>query len=388
MLYALLAVSAMFVAAAIALLRVRSRLAKSLAESEQHEREIADRSDAAEGERAALLGMVGRLGEGLLAVDRQRRVVLTNRRFEDMFETPAAIEGRPLGEVIRVAAVFKAFDDALRGVEADTRFPISIGGVARKIEIRAMPLPSERIAAVALFSDVTTIERLEKVRRDFISDFSHEVRTPLAGLRSAVESYDIAGGKMTRDDDSQLRRIMTRQLARLEQLVNDLSELSRIESGDLTLTRREADLRQLIDDVCEDFADMAAQKLLRFVITGGNVAVHVDPMRIQQAFANLIDNAIKYGGEDTTIDIAVEAGGNMGIVRITDHGEGIAAVEIDRIFHRFYRLDKSRSQEVAGTGLGLAITKHLVLLHNGSIDVESQPGQGATFIVRLPLHDA
>ena len=203
-------------------------------------------------------------------------------------------------------------------------------------------------------------------------------------LKSAVETFDFDRGQLTEEQESQLRRIMARQLARLERLAEDLSDLSHIEAGDLSLERTEIDLRRLLEDLAEDFRDRASQKQLRFVITGEGARIHGDAMRLQQAFANLLDNAIKYGGEETTIDIEVSSSATAGIVRITDHGEGIPAEERDRIFRRFYRIDKSRSQEIAGSGLGLAITKHLILQHRGNIEVEGEPGNGASFVVTLP----
>lgn len=334
--------------------------------------------------RGLLLQILNGLGEGLLAVDRRRHVVLANPRAGEMFGASGDMVGRPLGEAARAAAVFAAFDAALAGREALERFPLRSGVAERKIEMRAFPLQADDIAAVALFLDVTQIERLEQIRRNFISDFSHEVRTPLAGLRSAVESFELGAEHMSAEEDQQLRRIMVRQLARLERLVDDLSELSRIESGDMPLDRREVDLYALVRDLCEDFAERAAQKALRFVVSGSPVRICADPMRVQQALSNLIDNALKYGGSNDTIEIGVAAEGDSAVVSIADHGEGVAPEEKERIFRRFYRADKSRSQEVPGSGLGLAITKHLVLLHRGTIDVESFPGEGATFIVRLP----
>ncbi len=250
--------------------------------------------------------------------------------------------------------------------------------------MRAFPLPSHDLAAVALFIDVTHVERLEELRREFIADFSHEVRTPLAALKSAVETFEFDRGLLTEEQEGQLRRIMSRQLARLERLAQDLSELSHIEAGDLSLERAEIELRRLVEDLCEDFRDRATQTQLRFVVTGERVQIHGDAMRLQQAFANLLDNAIKYGGEGTSIDIDVKSTPDHGIVRITDHGEGIPPEERDRIFRRFYRIDKSRSQEIAGSGLGLAITKHLILQHRGNIEVEGGEGDGATFVVTLP----
>src|SRR5262249_45793470 len=162
------------------------------------------------------------------------------------------------------------------------------------------------------------------IRRDFISDFSHEVRTPLTAMHSAVESFELSTSP---EDDVHLRRIMSRQLRRLERLVDDLSELSRIESGDLPLERSEVDLLALLRDLAEDFTERAAEKNLRFVINGGNAIVCADAMRIQQAFSNLIDNAIKYGGENSTVDVDVSGSANNVVVRVTDHGEGVPPEE-------------------------------------------------------------
>jgi len=352
--------------------RSRSDLARQLA--------------AAEFQNALLQQIMNGMGEGVLAIDRQRRVVLANRRFAEMFMLQAGFVGQPLASVVRNQSILSGFDEALAHTERSdsSRFSIRSGIEERQIEMRAFPLPSHELAAVALFIDVTHVERLEELRREFIADFSHEVRTPLAALKSAVETFEFDRGLLTDDQESQLRRIMSRQLARLERLAQDLSELSHIEAGDLSLERTEIDLRRLIEDLCEDFRDRAATKKLRFAITGGGARIHGDAMRLQQAFANLLDNAIKYGGEDATIDIDISSTNDRGIVRITDHGEGISPDERDRIFRRFYRIDKSRSQEIAGTGLGLAITKHLILQHRGNIEVEGAPGAGATFIVTLP----
>jgi two-component system phosphate regulon sensor histidine kinase PhoR len=333
---------------------------------------------AAEWQQTMLLHILNGMGEGVLAIDAERRVVLANRRFIDLFALDAGFTGRPLGEVVRHAAVFAGFDGALARREAAERLTLR----ERSIEMRAFPLPSRDIAAVALFIDVTRVEELEQMRREFIADFSHEARTPLAALRSAVDTFESA--QVAPEDDKQLRRIMARQIRRLERLVNDLAELSSIEAGDLSLERTDVDLRRLVDDVCEDFAERAAQKELRFVVTGEGVRAAVDPTRIQQALANLLDNAIKYGGTANTIDVDVAGLGDAAEIRITDHGEGVPPSERERIFRRLYRVDKSRSQHVAGTGLGLAIAKHIVLLHRGTIEVEGEAGRGSTFVVRLP----
>lgn len=347
-------------------------------------RELKEQAAVDHRQREVFLQIMDGLGEGILAIDRERRIVLANRSVEGMLAIETTPEGRGLSETVRVSTVFTVFDQALGGSESAARFPVRSGLAERKVEMRAFPLASEGIAAVALFIDVTQLERLEQIRRNFISDFSHEVRTPLAGLRSAVESFAASDSRsLSEEDDAQLRRIMMRQLLRLERLVDDLSELSTIESGDLRLTLAEVDLLRLVEELCEDFAERAAQHRVRFAIRGQAATVVVDAVRIQQAFSNIIDNAIKYGGDGHTIDIEVIDGATTAEVRISDEGEGVPDPEQEHIFRRFYRVDKSRS-EVSGSGLGLAITKHIVLLHHGTIDIESRPGHGATFIVTLP----
>jgi two-component system phosphate regulon sensor histidine kinase PhoR len=358
--------------------------AAAAAEGERQRNLLTRERDAVTSQRDGLMDILDGLGEGLLAVDSRHRIVLANPRFGEMFSLDAGVVvGRPLADVVRLVSVFDTLDAALAGREATARFNARFGVAERHFEVRAFPLPSGEIAAVALFFDVTHVERLEQIRRNFISDFSHEVRTPLTGLRTAVESFVDGGEHMTAEEDRQLRRIMTRQLARLQRLVDDLAELSGIESGDIGMERQAVELESLVRDLCEDFEDRAAQNGFRFVLDSEPLRVCGDPMRLQQAFSNLIDNAIKYGGDGGTIELDVFADGNWAAVSITDHGHGIAEEDRERIFRRFYRVDKGRSQ-AGGSGLGLAITKHLVLLHRGSIDVTSVAGEGSTFIVRLP----
>ncbi len=372
---------------ALAAWRARAAAESRLDGVDRARLELAARVDALEQQRAADLQMLYGLSEGLLGIDRDHRVVLANRRFSELFEIPPAagpLAGRPLHDVIRVPQVFAGFDHALAGEESSRTFSVRFGAVERQIEMRILPIASGTVAAVALFIDITAVERLERIRRNFVSDFSHEVRTPLAGLRSAVETYETAGERLTPDDDAQLRRIMSRQLHRLERLVNDLSELSGIESGVVPLELREIDLRQIVDELVEDFAEASAQSGVRLVVRGGHAVIDGDRRRIEQALSNLLDNAIKYGGsgKDVLIEIAEEP--EDAVVRVSDQGEGIPESERDNIFRRFYRIDKSRSQDVPGTGLGLAIARHIVVQHRGSIRVESQTGEGAMFIVRLP----
>jgi two-component system phosphate regulon sensor histidine kinase PhoR len=336
-----------------------------------------------EEQRATMQQIVASLGEGLLALSPRGRVVLANQRVAEMFGASGDLLGKPILEAVRNKSLHAAFESSLRGEASAERITIGSKGEERQIEIRVFPVASStEVAAVALFIDMTQIERLQRVRKDFLDDISHEVRTPLAGLRSAVETFDQGG--LRQEEEEQLRHVMLRQLTRIERLVKDLSELNRIESGELVLERREVELRELLTEISDDFRERTSQPAMAITING-EARVSVDPARVQQIFSNLFDNAWKHGGGRG--EVLVEIGPEDGevVVRVSDQGEGIPAHELQRIFNRFYRVDKSRSQNVPGTGLGLAITKHLVLLHGGSIRAFNRPSGGATFEVRLPV---
>jgi two-component system phosphate regulon sensor histidine kinase PhoR len=349
---------------------------------------VREKAWAAE-QRTTLEQIAASIGEGLLALTPRGRVVLANERVREMFDVRGNLLGRPLIEVVRNQTLLAAFEKALRGKVSTNR--IDIGG--RQIEIRVFPVKtSSEVAAVALFIDVTEIERLQRMRKEFLDNFSHEVRTPLTGLRSAVETFD--HGDLTREQEEQLRQVMLRQLSRLERLARDLAELNRIESGELVLDRKDVDVRELLEDLVVEFESRATIVLSGAPApspasaaevrgTTSDLNANVDRDRIQQIFTNLLDNAAKYGGAQP-IEIGIAGENGQVVVSVSDRGEGIPPADIDRIFNRFYRVDKSRSQHVPGSGLGLAIAKHLVLLHGGSIRAFNRAGGGATFEVRLP----
>lgn len=336
--------------------------------------------DTHDEHRAAMAEIVSSLGEGLLAVSPRGRVVFANSRFSEMFDSARELVGRSILEVVRKQSVVAAIDRALRGEATTDRVAVGTGDHERQIEVRAVPVTSAEIAAVALFIDVTTIERLQKVRKEFLDDFSHEVRTPLAGLKSASETLQHRDG-LTQEYEQQLRSVMERQIARIERLVNDLSELNRIETGELVLQKRPVNLRAVLGELVDDFQERSGS--VRFTLHGEELVATIDAPRAQQIFTNLLDNACKHGGGRGEVSVEIGRDNGDAVVRVSDQGPGIPPQDIDRVFHRFYRIDRSRSQP--GTGLGLAIAKHLVALHGGSIRASNRPEGGATFEVRLPI---
>lgn len=336
---------------------------------------------------AARQEVLDALREGILAVSSDKRITMANARLFQLFGVEQPAVGKPLVQVLRHRSVLAAFDRALAGEQVSESLTVEpLPGGSRRVELQVVPLhtPSET-AAVGLFMDVTRLARLEKIRREFMADFSHEVRTPLAGLRTAIESFDSTS--LTRLQQDKLRKVIGRQLRRLERLVEDLVELDQIESGQLVLQREPTELLRLLRDLRDDFAEQIEQRRITLRVEGQDSVANVDPAKVQQIFSNLLENAIKFSRPEGTVELLVEDTPGESVIRVVDHGEGIAPEEQERIFNRFYRIDKSRSQDVPGTGLGLSITKHLVLRHGGTIRVFSQPARGATFEVRLPKGD-
>jgi two-component system, OmpR family, phosphate regulon sensor histidine kinase PhoR len=333
-------------------------------------------------QRAVFNEILDGMSEALIAIDHKGRVVLANRELRELFELTSDPTGRSLVQTIRVRSLIDAFGRALGGMESAARAAIESRGRTRHVEMRVRPMAASRdIAAVALLIDVTQIERLQSIRRDFLADFSHEVRTPLAGLRLAVDRL------ATRPDESesdQLLRIIGRQLGRLERLISEAAQLSEIESGEVVLYREPTELLSLLSDLRDELSERAGERGVSLEVTGEPLSADVDPVKIFQLFSNLVDNALRHAGA-SAIRINVGSAEGMAQVSVEDDGRGIAPGEQERIFHRFYRVDKSRSLDPDGTGLGLAIAKHLVHRHGGTISVESTPGRGARFIVGLPL---
>jgi two-component system phosphate regulon sensor histidine kinase PhoR len=255
------------------------------------------------------------------------------------------------------------------------------------VNVRAVPhgsAPGEP-AAVGVVRDVTERERTETMRRRFVSDVSHELRTPIAAIRAAVET--LAAEDELPADLARLMSILERQSAEMEALVSDLTDLSQIESGAVSLTLEPIPLKPLLLSVVRDLAPAAAARGVTVAVEADDeLELLGDRRRISQVFRNLVDNAVKFSPPGQKVDVLAEGGQGASpvVVHVVDRGIGIPRSEQDRVFQRFYRVDPSRAKSVAGTGLGLAIVKHLLILHGGTIRVDSEPGKGSRFTVTLP----
>jgi two-component system, OmpR family, phosphate regulon sensor histidine kinase PhoR len=330
-----------------------------------------------------------RMVEGLIVVDAAGRIRMANRAAARLFGFDAPGAGKTILEATRnheVAAVVGRLDRELEVLGHELR--IDAMNAPRFLQVNALALRDSGGAgdgAIVVFHDLTLLRQLEGVRQEFVANVSHELRTPLSLIKSAVETL-LDGGK---DDPATLARflaIIDKHAHRLALLIDDLLLLSTMDSGGLRLDKQPLPFRATVQDAIEDLQPRALARgvTLENSIPGALVAL-ADHERMRQVIFNLMDNAIKYGrpGGKTMIGGRMLPSGRIEI-SVVDDGPGILKEHQQRIFERFYRVDKARSREQGGTGLGLAIVKHVVQAHGGEVLLESQPGAGAKFIIHLP----
>jgi len=326
--------------------------------------------------------------EGLLVVDRDMRVVASNPAARKLFNpSVATLQSQRLTELTRNPAIYSAFLDGLKGIER-SGVKVETHGPERQIfDLRVVPIGSANgngaEGALGVFFDITRTERLEIVRQEFLSNVSHELRTPLTAIIAFVETLE--NGAIEDPESSQrFLSIIRKNASRMHSLIDDILELTAIEGGNVQLRAGRVDLFALVDEVCASLAaKAAAQNVTLKNNVDPEVTVYADERRLEQMLTNLIDNGIKFSREHGTVSISHEPGTRDNIL-VHDNGDGIPSQHLERLFERFYRVDRARSRDMGGTGLGLAIVKHLALLHHGEVTVTSELGKGTTFIIHLP----
>jgi two-component system phosphate regulon sensor histidine kinase PhoR len=325
--------------------------------------------------------------EGLLVVDKDMRVVASNPAARKLFNpTVPTLKSQRLTELTRNPAIYSAFLDGLKGVER-SGIKVETHGPERQIfDLRVVPIGangSGAEGALGVFFDITRTERLEHVRQEFLSNVSHELRTPLTSIIAFVETLE-NGASADTESCQRFLSIIRKNASRMQGLIDDILELTAIEGGNVQLRAAPVKLQELVQDVCASLdAKATAQNVAIENTVTSDVMVYADERRLEQMLTNLIDNAIKFSREHGVVKISHESGTRDRIL-VQDNGDGIPAQHLERLFERFYRVDRARSREMGGTGLGLAIVKHLALLHGGEVTVTSELGKGSTFTIHLP----
>jgi two-component system phosphate regulon sensor histidine kinase PhoR len=325
--------------------------------------------------------------EGLLVVNKDMRVVASNKAAYKLFNpTVPKIESQRLTELTRNPAIYSAFLDALKGEER-TGIKVETHGPERQIfDLRVVPLFTNgtgAAGALGVFFDITRTERLEIVRQEFLSNVSHELRTPLTAILAFVETLQ-SGALDDRESSQRFLSIIGKNASRMHGLIDDILELTAIEGGNIQLRRASVTLKDLAGDVIAALNAKAAEHHVTLVNeVDSGIVVQAEGRRLEQMLTNLIDNGIKFGGEGATVKVRYESDSRDKII-VEDNGEGIPAQHLERLFERFYRVDRARSRDMGGTGLGLAIVKHLALLHGGEVTVSSELGKGTSFTIHLP----
>lgn len=335
-------------------------------------------------ERDLLQGILNGMQEGVLVLDARGRFALVNPALRDMLLVGDDIIGKRPLEVIRHAELPDLIARAQRA-DGPVSAEIDVAGMKpRRLLAQALRL-HEPGGLLIVFFDVTELRRLESLRRDFVANVSHELRTPVTAVRSAAETLRAGAGK---DPVAAARFIdmIDRNAERLQQLVDDLLDLTRIESRQYRLRLEEVDLLPAVQHIVEPLRMRADKKriALEVAIGPGVPPVKADRRALQQVLTNLIDNAVKYCGDGCEVVTRVAPGANEVRILVVDNGPGIEAKHLPRLFERFYRADRGRGRDQGGTGLGLSIVKHLVEAMGGRVHVESALGRGSTFSFTLP----
>lgn len=334
-----------------------------------------------ENRRHELATMLDSMQEAVVAVTHDGHVRWSNTVMQRIAGTEIRV-GRPLVHSVRDPELLACVRSVLESREVRHGRSNSLAP-GRIFEINAAPLPSG--GALAVLHDVTRIEAAEKSRRDFIANVSHELRTPLTSIQGYVETL-VEEPKPSAETSREFLGIILKNASRMNRLTEDLLALAGVESPDYKLAAQPIRARELVHDAIESLGGIVVDSSIELEMAGApDALVMADPDAMNQVFGNLIENAIKYGGDAKRIRIGAVPHDNEVEFFVQDFGPGIPSEHLERIFERFYRVDKARSRESGGTGLGLAIVKHIVQAHGGRIWVESELGAGATFHFTMPM---
>ena len=328
--------------------------------------------------------------EGLLVLDETGRIQLANRAFGSLFGVTNDVHHKTIIEALRLhelSALVDELDAERHSVEHELKLA---SPEERWLQVNGAAIFNgnrRRHGTILVFHDLTRLKQLESARKEFVANVSHELRTPLSLIKGYVETL-LDGAKDNPEVASKFLQTIERNADRLKLLIEDLLTISELESGRVKLNLQTVALRPVVDKVIDDLKARSGAKNMNLFNRAPDLSLRADSNRLEQVLGNLIDNAIKYGRPNGNVNVeAKEAGDDFVEISVCDDGPGIPREALERIFERFYRVDKARSREQGGTGLGLSIVKHIVQTHGGKVWAKSEPGQGTTFYFTMPRDD-
>jgi len=344
-------------------------------------------------EKNQLLVLVNAINEGVVVVSKDGQIVLSNNEFKKMFEIKESPDGRPYWEVIRISEITNLIESALNTRKPAIKEVNLIYPYEKFYFVNIITLDSPQDEIIAIFYDITEFKNLEKIKAELIANVSHELRTPLTAIKGYVETLEDEAYD-TADEKFKFLNIINKHTQRLIDIVSDLLVLSEIEVKESERTSNDIEefeklaINSILLSCYESFKRKIGNKNLVFKkeLEQNLPDIRGNQFLLEQAFINLLDNAIKYTPQSGTIGFKTGSDSDKVIIEIFDSGIGIPKESIPRIFERFYRVDKDRSRKEGGTGLGLSIVKHTINIHSGEIRVESEMGKGTKFIINLPIN--
>jgi two-component system phosphate regulon sensor histidine kinase PhoR len=326
--------------------------------------------------------------EGVIAIDKNKKIISINPAITKIFDVAKEnAEGKPILEVIRNDDIFEVITSVLTKGEFITKELNLFWPIHKIFKISASPIfeNNDINGCVILIYDVTEVRKLESMRSQFVANVSHELKTPLTSIKGFAETL-LEGALDDKENSRHFIKIIHEHAERLNNLINELLDLSQIESGKTNLEIKNLPVKSLVDNIRIGFETQLKKKNINFTnVLPDNLFIAADENKIKLVLNNLIDNAIKFNKDNGFIKISAQVQADGIRIIIEDSGIGIPQEDIDRIFERFYRVDKGRSRDLGGTGLGLSIAKHIIELHSGTIGAESTEGAGSKFWFNLPI---
>ncbi|MFM1767757.1 MAG: hypothetical protein RJA22_286 [Verrucomicrobiota bacterium] len=337
--------------------------------------------------RAQQQALFNSMVEGVLVLDNAGRIQLVNQSLRRLFALTTNVRGRTLLEAFRLPELATLFQRVQRARHFENH-ALELPGMEERwlqVNAAAVPTPRGRPGAILVFHDLTRIRQLEQTRQEFVANVSHELRTPLSLIKGFVETL-LSGAKDDPARCEQFLRTIEKHTDRLTFLIEDLLTISRLESGQVALNLTGLHLRAEAARVIEDLHSRIAEKKARVSLDiPARLTACADADRLHQVFFNLIENALKYGRTRGRVRVGGrERPDGLAEISVRDDGPGIPPAARERVFERFYRVDRARSRDTGGTGLGLSIVKHIVHAHGGEVWVQSEVGEGTTFFFTLP----